>query len=110
MRIDIVKIIDLVGINSIKFYCQQMELDTSLPGEAVGGKDANVLKHSLNTAIKCLKCDKVFIFPADKDDCLAHLYLEHRLVIADVDEIALLEDYLQYWEKEFQGNLALSHV
>jgi len=40
---------------------------------------------------------------ADKDDCLAHLYLEHRLVIADVEDIALLEDYLQYWEKEFQG-------
>ncbi|XP_033152314.1 zinc finger protein 277 [Drosophila mauritiana] len=60
------------------------------------------LKPSKNTAIKCLKCDKVYIFPTDKDDCLAHLYLEHRLVIADVEDIALLEDYLQYWEKEFQ--------
>ncbi|KAH8234109.1 hypothetical protein KR038_001764 [Drosophila bunnanda] len=65
-------------------------------------KSCEPLKPSANTAIKCLKCDKVYIFPADKDDCLAHLYLEHRLVIADVEEIALLEDYLQYWAKEFQ--------
>ncbi|KAH8297220.1 hypothetical protein KR044_007486 [Drosophila immigrans] len=62
------------------------------------------MKHSPNTAIKCLKCDKVFIFPSDRDDCLAHLYLEHRLVIADVDDIALLEDYLVYWEKELQDH------
>lgn len=61
------------------------------------------LKPSKNTAIKCLKCDKVYIFPSDKDDCLAHLYMEHRLVIADVEDIALLEDYLQYWEKEFHS-------
>ncbi|KAM8713187.1 hypothetical protein ACLKA7_013490 [Drosophila subpalustris] len=83
-----------------------MELDTSLPGEAVAkvGRNDKVLRPSLNTAIKCLKCNKVFIFPTDRDDCLAHLYLEHRLVIADVDEIALLEDYLQYWEKEFQSH------
>lgn len=66
-------------------------------------KTSAPLKPSANTAIKCLKCDKVYIFPADKDDCLAHLYLEHRLVIADEKDIALLEEYLQYWEKEFQG-------
>ncbi|XP_030375472.1 zinc finger protein 277 [Scaptodrosophila lebanonensis] len=65
-------------------------------------RKSSVIKPTRNTAIKCLKCDKVYIFPADKDDCLAHLYLEHRLVIADVDEVALLEEYLQYWEQEFQ--------
>lgn len=68
-------------------------------------KEFSKLKATKNTAIKCLKCDKVFIFPGDKDDCLAHLYLEHRLVIADVEDIALLEDYLQYWQKEFQSKL-----
>jgi len=83
--------------------------ESSLPGDAaaattVDKKDINILKPSFNTAIKCLKCEKVYIFPVDRDDCLAHLYLEHRLVIADVDDIAMLEDYLQYWEKEFQGN------
>ncbi|XP_033251764.1 zinc finger protein 277-like [Drosophila miranda] len=67
-------------------------------------KFSSVLKPSANTVVKCLKCDKVYIFPADKDDCMAHLYLEHRLVIADVEDIALLEDYLQYWEKEFHSH------
>ncbi|KAH8405137.1 hypothetical protein KR222_004573 [Zaprionus bogoriensis] len=78
------------------------------PGDVVAtaedSKQPHVLRPTQNTAIKCLKCDKVYIFPADRDDCLAHLYLEHRLVIADVDDIALLEDYLQYWEKEFQAH------
>lgn len=86
------------------------QLDSCVQGEAAaviseGSNNAQVLKPSRNTAIKCLKCDKVYIFPGDRDDCLAHLYLEHRLVIADVEDIALLEDYLQYWEKEFQGKL-----
>ncbi|XP_023171134.2 zinc finger protein 277 [Drosophila hydei] len=69
---------------------------------ALVSKNEAQLKATKNTAIKCLKCNKVYIFPDDRDDCLAHLYLEHRLVIADVEDIALLEDYLQYWEKEFQ--------
>lgn len=70
---------------------------------ALVSKNEAQLKATKNTAIKCLKCNKVYIFPDDRDDCLAHLYLEHRLVIADVEDIALLEDYLQYWEKEFQS-------
>ncbi|EDW00617.1 zinc finger protein 277 [Drosophila grimshawi] len=85
---------------------EQMEA-AGIAGDSVATvvpKDAQVLKPTRNTAIKCLKCDKVYIFPGDRDDCLAHLYLEHRLVIADVDEIAVLEDYLQYWEKEFQAH------
>lgn len=80
------------------------------PVPTFGRKDAQIVKPTHNTAIKCLKCAKVFIFPADRDDCLAHLYLEHRLVIADVEEIALLEDYLQYWEKEFQCKYACLHI
>lgn len=83
-----------------------MEHEVAVAGEdlpAVEVKTSHKLKPSANTAIKCLKCEKVYIFPADKDDCLAHLYMEHRLVIADVEDIALVEDYLQYWRKEFQG-------
>lgn len=83
------------------------QLNSCVDGETAATSGSSnttqVLKPSRNTAIKCLKCDKVYIFPGDRDDCLAHLYLEHRLVIADVDDIALLEDYLQYWEKEFQS-------
>ncbi|KAH8337887.1 hypothetical protein KR067_008561 [Drosophila pandora] len=84
-----------------------MEHEVAVAGEdlpAVEVKASPKLKPSAKTAIKCLKCDKVYIFPADKDDCLAHLYMEHRLVIADVEDIALVEDYLQYWRKEFQDH------
>ncbi|KAH8384756.1 hypothetical protein KR093_007520 [Drosophila rubida] len=83
---------------------EQMDKSEDAVASIASSKDSTVLKPTANTAVKCLKCDKVFIFPADRDDCLAHLYLEHRLVIADVDEIALLEEYLQYWEKEFQAH------
>lgn len=55
-----------------------------------------------NSNIPCLKCDKKFAFPQQQDDYLAHLFLAHRLVIADVNEIALLEEYLKYWEKDFK--------
>ncbi|XP_002062718.2 zinc finger protein 277 [Drosophila willistoni] len=86
---------------------EHAEMD-SVPGgssslEATASEQSH-LKPSGNTAIKCLKCEKVYIFPADRDDCLAHLYLEHRLVIADVEDIAMLEEYLQFWEKQFQDH------
>lgn len=53
--------------------------------------------------IQCLQCSCVYQFPTGKDDYLAHLFLEHRLVIADVEEIPLLQEYLKYWLKEFTG-------
>lgn len=53
-----------------------------------------------NIPVPCVKCEKVFQFPKDQDDYLAHLFLAHRLVIADVNEIALLEKYLKFWRKE----------
>ncbi|XP_065369837.1 zinc finger protein 277 [Calliphora vicina] len=52
--------------------------------------------------IPCVKCDKTFQFPQHQDDYLGHLFLSHRLVIADVSEIPLLEEYLKYWQLEFQ--------
>lgn len=52
--------------------------------------------------ILCLKCEKNFQFPQFQDDYLAHLFLAHRLVIADVCEIPLLEEYLKYWKVEFE--------
>uniref|UniRef100_A0A1A9X2H0 C2H2-type domain-containing protein n=1 Tax=Glossina brevipalpis TaxID=37001 RepID=A0A1A9X2H0_9MUSC len=52
--------------------------------------------------VSCIKCDIVFNFPLGKDDFLGHLFLAHRLVIADVEEIAFLEEYLEYWQKEFK--------
>uniref|UniRef100_A0A1B0ADE3 C2H2-type domain-containing protein n=1 Tax=Glossina pallidipes TaxID=7398 RepID=A0A1B0ADE3_GLOPL len=52
--------------------------------------------------VSCLKCDIIFSFPLGKEDYLGHLFLSHRLVIADVEEVALLEEYLEFWQKEFK--------
>ncbi|XP_073846577.1 zinc finger protein 277 [Musca autumnalis] len=54
--------------------------------------------------VNCVKCEKAFKFPTSQDDYLAHLFLAHRLVIADVSEIALLEEYLTYWRREFENH------
>ncbi|XP_061402307.1 zinc finger protein 277 [Musca vetustissima] len=55
-------------------------------------------------SVPCVKCEKVFKFPTSQDDYLAHLFLAHRLVIADVADIALLEEYLKFWRKEFENH------
>ncbi|XP_037954658.1 zinc finger protein 277-like [Teleopsis dalmanni] len=57
-----------------------------------------------NSTIDCLKCDNSYTFPRDKDEYLAHLFLIHRLVIADVEDIACLTDYLLYWQTEFKNH------
>ncbi|XP_075169467.1 zinc finger protein 277 [Haematobia irritans] len=59
-------------------------------------------KDNDDTPLMCVKCDKTFNFPKDQDDYLAHLFLAHRLVIADVGDVAIIEDYLKYWRKEFE--------
>lgn len=50
----------------------------------------------------CLFCD---FSTRDEDEkvLLHHLYLEHRIVIADATEIKDLTKYLNYWKKEFEG-------
>lgn len=53
--------------------------------------------------INCLICNKIWSFPSEKDDYLAHLYLHHRIVIGDVEEVAILEDYLIYWTNRIKG-------
>lgn len=52
--------------------------------------------------IGCLFCDEVFQFYAKKDDYLAHLYLKHRLIIADEEQVAIFHEYLIYWQKMFE--------
>ncbi|XP_053964525.1 zinc finger protein 277 [Anastrepha ludens] len=56
------------------------------------------------TEIQCVQCSDVYEFQTAKDDYLAHLFMEHRLVIADVEDIALLDEYLKYWQKELTGH------
>lgn len=44
----------------------------------------------------------------DNKPILKHLFAEHRLVIADVDEVADLRLYLLFWKTEYQGLHCLS--
>lgn len=53
--------------------------------------------------IPCLFCEKKFMFYSRKHDYLSHLYIEHRLVIGDEEQIAILHEYLIYWRKIFDG-------
>lgn len=53
--------------------------------------------------IPCLSCSKLFSFPVEKDLYLAHLFLTHKIVISDEQHIALLDEYLDHWHKQFHG-------
>lgn len=69
----------------------------------------DVILKSTFLEIICLfdNCKEVYKFPDRKDDYLAHLYIKHRLVISDVGDIAMLEDYLVFWKQEFSGKLSI---
>lgn len=52
----------------------------------------------------CLFCDQLYKNISDKstkDECLCHLIVEHKLVIADVNLITDLRKYIIYWKKRF---------
>lgn len=75
-----------------------------LPGLTFEQKSSTKCEVDENSPVICVKCEKTFKFPKGQDDYLAHLFLAHRLVIADVSEVALLEEYLKYWRKEFENH------
>ncbi|XP_053685441.1 zinc finger protein 277 [Sabethes cyaneus] len=54
--------------------------------------------------VSCMLCDNIYDFNIgdSKDQYLAHLYLIHRLVIADVEEIGCLPSYSVFWKEKFQ--------
>lgn len=53
--------------------------------------------------VPCLFCCRPFTFAQDKDNYLAHLFLQHKFVIADVQQVAILDEYLLHWHAKFQG-------
>lgn len=53
--------------------------------------------------ITCLSCTKIFSFPDERDLYLAHLFLTHKIVISDEQQIVFLDEYLTFWRKKFQG-------
>lgn len=51
---------------------------------------------------KCVLCDIKFILPKNEKEFLTHLFKKHRLVIADVWNIASLKSYIHYWGVKFK--------
>lgn len=49
----------------------------------------------------CLFCDKTYKFNVEKHAYLAHLYLDHRLIIGDEDQVPIFHEYLVYWREIF---------
>ncbi|XP_050067274.1 zinc finger protein 277 [Anopheles maculipalpis] len=57
-------------------------------------------------AVPCMFCSNVYDFHScdnGSDQYLAHLYLIHRLVVADVKEIACLPSYCYFWKEKFSN-------
>lgn len=66
---------------------------------------SNMKLPSLSTEIPCLFCNQTFKFYSEKHEYLAHLYLNHRLIIGDEDQLDhILHEYLIYWRQIFNGN------
>lgn len=55
--------------------------------------------------LRCIFCEHAEIKELNSENkaILQHLYMEHRLVIADVQEILDLSEYLNFWKNEFKG-------
>lgn len=49
--------------------------------------------------INCLVCDKRFKFYIEKHEYLKHLYIEHRLIIGDEQQVDMLHEYLIKWRE-----------
>ncbi|CRK89047.1 CLUMA_CG002481, isoform A [Clunio marinus] len=58
-----------------------------------------------NKFFNCIFCEHVEQHQINSSNkaILKHLYMEHRLVIADVEDVFDLQEYLNYWKKEFTG-------
>lgn len=54
--------------------------------------------------VPCLFCCETFQFYSEKHEYLAHLYLNHRLIIGDEDKIAIFHEYLIQWRRVFKGH------
>lgn len=74
-----------------------------LDQEASVGANRPTLDLDKETTLGCLICDKEYVLKKELDDYLGHLFVEHRLVIADVQDISLIEEYLAYWKEKLSG-------
>lgn len=53
----------------------------------------------------CMFCDHTeeSDFRTENKPILQHMYMEHRLVIADVKDVLSLCEYLKFWRSQFKG-------
>lgn len=66
-------------------------------------ENPSIFKSDEPNECACVLCDEVFVLPAFEKQLLTHLFMEHRLVIADANQIADLEGYMKYWRLRFKG-------
>lgn len=62
----------------------------------------SIFKSEEVTECSCVLCEQNFLLPSNEKDLLTHLFMKHRLVIADVNQIADLKEYLRYWRLRFK--------
>lgn len=72
-------------------------LNFSAPAAEKGSVNGNRVR------ISCLLCEDSFQLPEAKDAMLAHLFLQHKFVIADVAQVGLLDKYLIFWRERLTG-------
>ncbi|XP_047032225.1 zinc finger protein 277 [Helicoverpa zea] len=67
-------------------------------------KDENpsIFKSEELSECSCVLCEEKFTLPDNEKQLLTHLFMEHRLVIADVNQIVDLKEYLRYWRLRFK--------
>ncbi|XP_004931818.1 zinc finger protein 277 [Bombyx mori] len=63
-----------------------------------------IFQNDESVECSCVLCEEKFTFPEREKQFLTHLFMEHRLVIADVNQIADLKEYLRYWRLRFKDN------
>lgn len=66
-------------------------------------KVATIFKTDEPKNCTCILCDEKFLLPEYEQQLLTHLFVSHRLVIADVNQIADLSDYVLYWRMRLKG-------
>ncbi|KAK6625145.1 hypothetical protein RUM43_005436 [Polyplax serrata] len=49
----------------------------------------------------CPLCDRLFDVTSERDDLYAHLYTDHKMVIADAQLITSTKGYFDYWKVRF---------
>lgn len=55
--------------------------------------------------LHCIFCDHSVEndFKTDNKAILQHMFIKHRVVIADVHDVSDLVSYLKFWKVEFKG-------